>query len=365
MEGAPPHVPFIEHLEFCARNAPRDSFRFALGNDAPEVARLMPELRQMFPDIPPALDLPPEQQRRFLFNAYRNFVERSAQLTPMVALFEDLHWADEPTLLLLQHLAQAVSGLPILMIGTYRDGELDVGRPLAKTLESLKRQKLSAQISLRRLPVSAVEQMLAALSSQKPPPSLARVIFEGTEGNPFFVEEVFRHLAEEGKLFDEKGSFRPGLRADQLEVPEGVRLVLRRRLERLSEETRRILTTAAIIGRTFSLELLEQLERTHRDAALDAVEEAERAHLVEAEASRRQARYRFVHPCRAASGCTREWLTHWSMSISRPSMLIFRRWPITCIAPAQRWIRIASFISYLRRRDKRPRQQPMKRLSNT
>lgn len=295
MEGSPPYVPFIEMLEHIARSVPLDTFRYALGADAPEVAKLMPELRRMFPDMPPALELPPEQQRRYLFKAYREFVERSARLTPTVALFEDLQWADEPTLLLLQHLAQAVAGMPMLIVGTYRDVDLEVGRPCAKLLESLLRQKLGTRILLRRLPVAGVEHMLAALSAQPPPPSLTRVVFEETEGNPFFVEEVFRHLAEEGKLFDQKGGFRPGLRGDQLQVPESVRLVLGRRLERLSEEARRILTTAAVIGRVFRLELLEDLEKARPDAALEAVEEAERAHLVETEVGSRQTRYRFVH----------------------------------------------------------------------
>src|SRR5207249_2446983 len=89
----------------------------------------MPELRNMFPDMPAAIQLPPEQQRRFLFNAYRSFVERCARLTPIVAVFEGLHWADEPTLLLLQHLAQTLSTTPMLLIGTYRDVELEVTRP--------------------------------------------------------------------------------------------------------------------------------------------------------------------------------------------------------------------------------------------
>ncbi len=295
MEGSPPYLPFIEMLEHSARSVPPETFRYALGGDAPEVAKLMPELRRMFPDIPPTLELPPEQQRRFLFNAYREFVERSARLTPMVALYEDLQWADEPSLLLLQHLAQRVAGVPMLMIGTYRDVDLEAGRPCARMLESLLRQKVASRILLRRLPVAGVEEMLTALGAQPPPPSLTRVVFEGTEGNPFFIEEVFRHLAEEGKLFDERGAFRPGLRGDQLQVPEGVRLVLGRRLERLSEDARRILTTAAVIGRVFSLELLEALENTRQDTALEAVEEAERAHLVETEAIGRQSRYRFVH----------------------------------------------------------------------
>jgi tetratricopeptide (TPR) repeat protein len=295
MEGAPPYVPFIEMLEYSARTAPRESLRYALGDDAPEVARLMPELRNMYPDMPAAIRLPPEQQRRFLFNAYRSFVERSARLTPIVAVYEDLHWADEPTLLLLQHLAQALSTTPILLIGTYRDVELEVGRPFAKTLETLVRQKQATRITLRRLPLGGVGCMLAAMSGQTPPPSLARVVFEETEGNPFFVEEVFRHLSEEGRLFDETGKWRQGLRVDQLQVPEGVRLVLGRRLERLGEDARRVLTTAAVIGRSFSLRLLEELENSKPDAALDAVEEAERAHIVVAEPAGRDTRYRFVH----------------------------------------------------------------------
>jgi tetratricopeptide (TPR) repeat protein len=295
MEGAPPYVPFIETLEYCARALPREAFRFALGDAAPEVARLMPELRRIFPDIPPVIELPPEQRRRFMFNAYREFVERGARVTPFVAVLEDLHWADEPTLLLLHHLAQTFAGLPALIVGTYRDVELDVTRPFARTLVTLLREKLATRIPLRRLPVGGVEAMLRALSGQAPPPSLARIVFDETEGNPFFVEEVFRHLTDEGRLFDDQGAWRTGLRADELGVPEGVRLVIGRRLEKLGVEARRVLTTAAVIGRSFSLRLLEELESARPDAALDAVEEAERAHLVTAERAGREMRYRFVH----------------------------------------------------------------------
>jgi tetratricopeptide (TPR) repeat protein len=295
MEGAPPYVPFIEMLEQTARTAPPETFRYAIGDAAPEVAKLMPELRRMFPDIPPPVELPPEQQRRFLFNAYRDFVERSARLTPLVAVFEDLHWADEPTLLLFEHIAQIAGNLSMLMIGTYRDVELDVNRPFAKTLHNLVRQKLATRMPLRRLAVTGVEAMLAAMSGHTPPPALARAIYEATEGNPFFVEEVFRHLSEETNLFDSNGAWNPGLRVDQLQVPESVRLVIGQRLERLSEETRRVLTTAAVIGRIFSLPLLEGLECARPDAALDAVEEAEQANLVVPERSGRATRYRFVH----------------------------------------------------------------------
>ncbi|MCU1262888.1 MAG: serine/threonine protein kinase [Bryobacterales bacterium] len=294
-EGSPPYVPFIEMLEYCSRVAPRESFRHTLGDAAPEVARLMPELRRIYSDIPQPIELPPEQQRRFLFNAYLEFVERAARVTPIVAVFEDLHWADEPTLLLFGHLAQAAATMPMLMIGTYRDMELDAARPFAEVLDNLVREKLAARMSLRRLALPDVQGILAALSGQAPPPSLARIVFDATEGNPFFVEEVFRHLSEEGTLFDVTGAWRSGLRADELQVPEGVRLVIGRRLKRLSEEARRVLTTAAVIGRSFSLTLLEDLESTRPDAALEAIEEAERAQLVSAERTGRDMRYRFIH----------------------------------------------------------------------
>jgi tetratricopeptide (TPR) repeat protein len=294
-EGAPPYVPFIEFLEYGARIVPSVTLRHMLGDSAPEVAKLMPELRRIFPDVPPAIELPPEQQRRFLFNAYREFVDRSCRITPVAAILEDLHWADEPTLLLFQHLAQTVASIPLLIVGTYRDVELDVTRPFAHTLETLLRQRLASRISLQRLPQPDVESMLRGLSGHPPPAALSRVIFAETEGNPFFVEEVFKHLAEDGKLFDASGTWRTDLRVDTLAVPEGVRLVLGRRLRRLSEVTRRVLTTAAIVGRTFSLSLLEALETGTTDVALEALEEAERAHLVVPEPSTREPRYRFAH----------------------------------------------------------------------
>jgi len=299
MQGSPPYVPFVEIIEYTARVTPPAALRRLLGDDAPEVARLMPELRRMFTDIPQPIELPAEQQRWYFFNAYRAFVERACRMAPIVAVFEDLHWADDPTLQLLLHLAQAASSMPLLLIGTYRDVELEVTRPFAKVLDSLLRQRLATRLALRRLPALGVDALLEAMSGRPAPPSLARVVFHETEGNPFFVEEVFQHLKEEGHLFTSDGGWRTDLHVDTLNVPEGVRLVIGRRLERLSETARRILTTAAVIGRTFSLALLEQLESgpggVGPDAVFDAIEEAERAHLVTLHSGGRDTHYMFGH----------------------------------------------------------------------
>jgi serine/threonine protein kinase/tetratricopeptide (TPR) repeat protein len=295
MEGAPAFAPFIEILEYIRRMAPREGFRYSLGDNAPEVARLMPELRTIYPDIPPPIQLPTEQSRLFFFNEFRTFVERAATVTPLVVVFEDLQWADEPTLLLLEHHARSLGNTPMLALCTYRDVELEVTGAFSRTLERLLRERQATRMQLRRLPLENVKAMLGALGGQTPPQPLVRAVFDETDGNPFFVEEVFRHLAEEGKLFDDAGEWLPTIGVGELHVPDSVRLVLDRRLSRLPEEARRVLITAAVIGRTFSLRLLEELENSRPDAALDAVELAEKSHFLVHEPDDRDVRYRFVH----------------------------------------------------------------------
>jgi class 3 adenylate cyclase/tetratricopeptide (TPR) repeat protein len=295
MEGAPPYIPFVEMLEATARIVPREAFREALGDAAPEVAKLMPELHRLFPDIGAPLELPPEQERRYLFNSVQEFLERAARVQPLFLVWEDLHWGDDATLLLLQHIAQRLHEMPMLIVGTYRDVELDVARPLARTLQELTRQRLAHDLALKRLPEAEVAAMLQALSGQEPPASLVKAVYAETEGNPFFVEEVFKHLAEEGKLFDAQGRWRSDLSIGELEVPRGVRLVIGQRLERVCEDCRRVLTAAAVIGRGFSFELLEALGDVGADTLLDAVDEAERAHLITSTADGPEARFTFAH----------------------------------------------------------------------
>ncbi len=296
-EGVRPFSPWVEILDATARVAPKETLRSLLGDEASEIAKIYPGLRRLYPDLPPPLELPPEAERGYLFDCFRDFIERSSELQPLLLVLEDLHWADEPTLLLLQHLAQRVAQFPLLIVATYRDVELDVARPLASSLRELVRERLVERISLGRLSFSAVSEMLAALSSREPPADLVAAIHGETEGNPFFVEEVYEHLDEEGRLFDDQGQWRDGLTLEDLEVPEGVRLVVGRRLERLPEDGRRILATAAVIGRSFSYSLVSAACEAEPDLLLEDIEAAEALHLIERtkSASPREARYQFGH----------------------------------------------------------------------
>jgi tetratricopeptide (TPR) repeat protein len=215
---------------------------------------------------------------------------------PQFLLLDDLHWGDESTLLLVEHLAATLPEIPSLVIGTYRDTELDPARPLARIMTSLHRRHLVHRVSLRRLPESDVALMLRALSGgQEPPPAVAAEIYAETEGNAFFVEEVFRHLVEQGLLLDDAGQFRTDMEVSELDVPEGIRLVIGHRLERLSKTTRTVLTTAAVSGRDVSYGLLQAMEEAGAGDLLDAVDEAEQANLIVSGSVDHEVRYRFAH----------------------------------------------------------------------
>ena len=297
MAGAQPYIPIVEAFEQALAQAPGPkAFREFLGDEAPEIARLVPKLRQLCPDIPPPLELPAEQERRYLFNSIWEVMARTARVQPTLLVLDDIHWADEPTMLLIQHLAERIAEVPVLMVGLYRDSELDVGRPLSRTFEELTRRRLARRMPLGRLPQEGVAQMVAGMAGQEPPSRLVEVLYAETEGNPFFTEEVFKHLAEEGRLFDAQGRFRADLAVEDLDVPEGVRMVVGARLRRLGQDGPRVLASAAVLGRVFSFELLQHLEELPEDRLLDIVEEAERARLIFAvEDSADEDRFIFAH----------------------------------------------------------------------
>ncbi|MGC2492609.1 ATP-binding protein [Candidatus Binatus sp.] len=270
-----PYVPFAEIIESnLAQAASQDDYRRRMGDNAAELAQIAPSLRRIFPDLPKPLELPPAQQRRYLFQSVSETLARSAQTLSQLYILEDLHWADESTLALLIHLANRVGQLPVVIIGTYRDGYSDTNPALVRTLEELIRIGVRPH-KLGGLSKNAVAQMLQGLSEREAPESLVSLIFEESQGYPFFVEEVYRHLTEEGKVFDAAGQFRTDLKIDEIEVPENVRLIIGRRLQRLDENEKRALAAAAVIGRSFSFRLLTAVNQMDVDELFGVIEKAQ------------------------------------------------------------------------------------------
>jgi tetratricopeptide (TPR) repeat protein len=295
IEGALPYSPFVEMLEQGLAIMPAEMVREDMGDDAAEVARMVPELRRRFPDIPAPLDLPPEQQRRFFFNAVGAFIARGAARFPLLLVMDDVHWADVPTLLLIEHMAELAPEIRMLGVGTYRDVELDVSRPLAATLERMVRSRIVDRLAVKRFNRDGVARMIEALARRSPPDAVVDAIFEETEGNPFFVEEVYRHLVEEQRIFDADGEFRKDVHVDELDVPESVRLVVGRRLERLGIDAQKALAAGAVVGRGFPFALLEEITDVESGRLLDIVEEAEAARVIVPEDRAGEVHYSFAH----------------------------------------------------------------------
>ena len=294
-QGSIPYLPFVEALEDAlvgTRSAA--SLRAALGDAGPEIARMAPAIRRAIPDLPAAVDLPPDQARRFLWVSVQEFLERAGRSRPLMLVLEDLHWADESTILLLEHLATSLAEMPLLILGTYRDVEVGPTHPLTRMIGQLARRRLVTRISLDPLSRDGIAALIRGLSGQEPPPQLVSLIDRESEGNPFFVEEVFLHLRESGKLLDEQGRFRTDVSVEAWEVPESVRLVIEERLARLSKPTREVLTAAATTGRSFEIAVVERVAGVKRDRLAAALDEAEGA-IVIGPAETGGARHSFTH----------------------------------------------------------------------
>ena len=265
-----------------AISSPRSSLalRNALGDVAAEIARIAPALRRAFPNIPPPVKTTSRAGAPLCVEQLpRQPIGRAAQAQPLLLVLEDLHWADESTVLLTEYLAPLLPEMPVLVLGTYRDIEVDLHHPLARVIGQLGRRRLVEQLSLRRLTFNGVRAMLQALAGQPAAEQFVRLIDHETEGNPFFVEEVYLHLAESGVLLDEHGGVRADLELDEVSVPESIRLVLGQRLA-AGVSTREVLVAAAVSGRGSPPRSSARLLARNEDTMVEALDEAERARLI-------------------------------------------------------------------------------------
>ncbi len=276
MDVSVPYAPLVDLLARAARSEDAGSLRRALGDEAGEVARILPELRRLFGDVPPTIDLPPDQERRFLFESIVAVLERTATDLPLMIVLEDVHFADDATLQLLGHFVEDIDRIRAVVVVTHRHEGRD--QALARLFRSVRGGPL-IDIVLKKLTSDEVAAMLGALGGREPPPTVVAVIYAETDGNPFFIEEVVRHLKDEGRLFGADGGWRSDIQMGELEVPGSVRLVIGRQLDRISDETRAMLTCAAVAGRSLSIDLLRAIRAEEGDPT-GAVAESLRAGIV-------------------------------------------------------------------------------------
>jgi class 3 adenylate cyclase/tetratricopeptide (TPR) repeat protein len=281
-EGAPPYGPFAEAIGEYAGRAAADELRTDLSQYGAAVAGIAPLLKERVPDLPELPALQPDEERYRLFDAVAQFVLATARRAPVLLVLDDLHWADGGSIALLRHLARVAGRNRLLIVGAYRDVELDRQHPLAEALAMLKRETEYERIPLKGLGTDAIGELLTAIANQEVPDAWVQAISAETSGNPFFIREVLLHLVEEKKLYRAEGQWRSDLTIAQLGIPEGVRQVIGRRLSRLSEAANRLLSAASAFDGGFRFEVAWRAAQLEEAAALDAVDQALDAQVLRA-----------------------------------------------------------------------------------
>jgi DNA-binding SARP family transcriptional activator len=263
--GAPAYWPWVQALRAYVRDAEPDGLRAQLGAGTADLAQLLPELGELFPDLrqPPR---PESEGARFrLFDAASSFLRDAAQARPLVLVLDDMHAADEPSLLLLRFVAREISNSRLFLVCAYRDVDPTLQDPLTAALAELVREPHTAQLALGGLSASDVGEYTELSTGIQPAPELVEAIHSETEGNPLFVAEIVRLLDSQGRI---------GEADAHLGIPAGVRAVIGQRVGRLSERCRRLLAPASVLGREFGLDAVARLADLPRAELLDGLNEA-------------------------------------------------------------------------------------------
>ncbi|UCB43892.1 MAG: protein kinase [Dehalococcoidales bacterium] len=291
-----PYLAFVEAMRSYVLSRETRDLRKELGTGAADVARIISEIREKL-KVEPRPPESPEEERYRLFQAVTSFLTNAAKVQPLLIILEDLHDSDKGTLEMLTHISRNMSGARLLIVGTYRDVEVDRTHPLSAALAELRRVATFDRVLLRGLNADEVRRMLESIVRQDVPWGLAEAVHRQTEGNPLFVQEVVRYIVEEGLISREGGQWR-ATRDTPLEmsIPEGLRDVVGKRLSGLSQECNRILSIASVIGRDFRLAVLQKVAGVSDDELFAALEEAKGTAVVEERSMVGAAvTYRFTH----------------------------------------------------------------------
>jgi tetratricopeptide (TPR) repeat protein len=254
-----------------------------MGAGAGPIAQLVPAVREALPDVDDPPPLQPDEERFRLLDSVASFLLTRSRRAPMLVCLDDLQWADKGTVAMLRHVARLAPRGRLLVVGAYRDGEVEKTQALVDALGSLRREVEYDRVKLEGLDAQGVAHLLGALGgSGEVDDKVGRAWARETEGNPLFVRELLTHLVEEGHVYKgPDGRWTSDRPLRELGVPEEVREVMGRRLARLSDTARKFLGAACAFEGSFDFEVVVAVADLDEDDALDAVDEALAAQVLQ------------------------------------------------------------------------------------
>jgi len=269
----PAFWPWAQILRSYAAGTDPATLAKALGSGAADIAAVVPAIAERLPasalegeDLRSKLE--PEQQRFRLFEAVARCFEGLTRDRPLALVLDDLHWADDASLLLLEFLAQELPPSRLLVVATCRDAVLAGHAGLQRTLAGIARSSHESEnLTLAGLERGAIAQLVEALVGETPAPDVVEAVIQRSEGNPLFARELSRWLNQDD--------------AHAGELPVGLQQVIRHRLQQLPDDAGAVLAAASVIGRDFGVALLARACEQPPADILAALEPAERAGMVE------------------------------------------------------------------------------------
>jgi tetratricopeptide (TPR) repeat protein/KaiC/GvpD/RAD55 family RecA-like ATPase len=280
MDGVPPYILWREVIKDYLETCNLEQLYRVIGYYPAEVAKLVPELGQKLRSFPQSLPISPEQEQNRLFEAVSQFITNISQETPLLVVLDDLQWTDPSSLLLLHYLARDVQKSSLLLLGAYRDTDIDSKHPLTPVLAELNRESFPQSIHLKRMSLSDVSEMIKNILEQEAVPSeFCRLVYEKTGGNPFFVGEVVKSLKEEDVIYREENRWE-FKEVSKIEFPETVKSVLKTRFARLDEECQSVLTFASFVGNDFTLEAMCALTGIEENKLLELMDKILKTGLI-------------------------------------------------------------------------------------
>ncbi len=290
-----PYQPWIEVLTQLVRHVPEPVLAAHVADRGGHLARVVPELgRRLSVEVPAGGEA--DTERYVLFGCVVDLLARVSGEFPVLVVLDDLHWADRGSVQLLRHVAVTDEAIRVGILGTFRDSDITTDHPLTDFLAALHRENRGVRIPLRGFDDADLLHLLETVAGHEMDEqgvALRDALLAETAGNPFFVAEILRHLADTGAIYEHDGRWVAGADLRTVGLPVSVREVVGRRLAGLGPDTERILGLAAVIGRDFDVPLLALVAQTDEDTLIDLCDAAVEAAVLQGTDD--PDRYTFAH----------------------------------------------------------------------